>query len=54
MFKFKNDRGRLVSLEPAMKKHLYTAAVKEMEELEKYLDFIKKENVYLQTIFAED
>ena len=30
LFKFKNDRGRLINLETTMKRHLYTAAIKEI------------------------
>ena len=42
MFKFKNERGRLISLEPTMKRHLYSAALKEIEGLEDYLALLKR------------
>lgn len=52
VFKFKNNKGRLINLEPTMKNYLYTAAIKEMEKVEEYLKYLKEENSYLQTIFA--
>ena len=53
-FKFKNNRGRLINLEPTLKKYLYNAAVKEQKKIEEYLEYLKQENYYLQTIFSEE
>lgn len=53
-FKFKNNRGRLINLQPVMKTHLYQAAVKQKKVIEEYLKYLKEENFYLQTIFAEE
>jgi histidyl-tRNA synthetase len=53
-FKFKSNRGRLINLEPTLKDHLYHAAMKEIEKIEEYLEYLKQENFYLQTVFAEE
>ena len=53
-FKFKTDKGRLINLEPNLKAHLYSAAVKEQKRIKESLEYLKEENFYLQTVFAEE
>ena len=53
-FKFKNNKGKRINLDEEMKNHLYRAAILEMGKVEHQLKILKEENIYLETIFAEE
>ena len=52
IFKFKDNEGKQVTLSSQLKGMLYRAAKKEYAEAKAYAAYLKKENHYLQTLFA--
>lgn len=41
-------------MEIDLRTKLYEAALEEFHNVQEYLDYLKKENIYMQTLFAEE
>ena len=52
MYKFKDNKGKLVNLNLDLREEMYKATRDALQKSKSYIKYLRNESIYLQTLFA--
>lgn len=52
LYKFKDNKGKLVNLNMDLREELYLASREALKHAKSYIKYLRNENIYLQTLFS--